>query len=803
MFRHYLQAALRNMARSKLHVSTNIVGLAVGFATALLIALYVRNELSYEHFLSGHERIYRIYSMGKVPFYETAAETATAASGISDWMQLEFPGVESIARLATRTHDVRRDEVMAQEDITWTEPAFFKIFQLPVIAGNLDNALTNPNDVVLTRTMARKYFGRDDPIGETLQLNLDDLVRVVAVIEDTPSTTHLKLGMIGCIKASFLGFDWNNAFATYLRLKPGAAAAAITQSLPQVVARRLNVEVVGSGFRVKINTSLHLLPIDAIHLHQVTTDGTFKTAPDMRALSALAIIAVLIVMMVVTNFVNLMTARGAQRNIEVGIRKVAGANRGCLIAQFIGEAMIYTWLGLACAVALVELLLPTFNAFLQSDIPLRLTSDPALLLSLLILGLIIGMMAGVYPALVLSSYRPTQVLRGIQVRQGGSDVIRQSLVVGQFSILIGLLLAATVLYRQTLFVMNEGLRLNKDQIVLLRTGIVKDLKAAIEDLPGVSIASYSNSVPLNAVGTSAAVIPGIGAQPVDMAMVDFGFFELYGLHPVAGRFFDKAHTVDLVQANNGAAGSTVVINETLRRKLGFKTAQAALGKTLQAVRPIRDKPPSLTSAEIIGVAPDFAMGSIQQAIPATFYYVDPPTFNLMSIKLQAQTIPETLQAIEKLWRRFGESRPISWFFFDQHLQALYADNIRMGILLALSAGIAIVVACLGLFGLVTFNLERRTKEIGVRKTMGANTPAIMYLLLWQFAKPVLLANLIAYPVAGLIMNRWLHGFAYHIDLEPWLFAATGATAIMIALLTVGMHCYLVARAKPVVALRYE
>ena len=809
MFRNYLAAALRNLLRNRFYTAINIVGLAVGFAAALLIALFVRDELSFDRFFAAHERVYRVYAIGKPPV-SALSESNTTERGVDEWLPLEFHGVERVASLVTDKRSVRQGDLEVEEEIGWTTAQFFEIFRPPggrwvgrwLIAGDPVAALSKPDGVVLTRTLARKYFGRDDAVGGVIEIDRKFPLRVGAVIEDLPSNTHLKLGIVAVSSAPFARKDWG---ATYVRLAPGVSPAQIERGMRGAIDRRMPFQTVVAG-----NQTLHwrwtqqmlLLPIASVHLHRESTAGQFDPSPDLRTLGALAGIGVLIVLVAIINFVNIMTARAHRRGVEVGIRKVAGARRADLVVQFIGESLVYVLIGLACAVSLVELLLPTFNAFLDRGVEIDALAEPGFAFAVAAVALAAGALGGLYPAFVLSAFRPALVFKGI-AGPGGAGRVRQSLVVVQYAVLIGLLVAAAVIYRQTVFAMNEALRLDKDQVVLIRTSCAQSLLDQIRELRGVRFAGCSSSAPLSLMGRSGGSLEGAEAIPFEMNMVGFGFFETYGLHPLAGRVLDARYATDSIRAGDEKAGSSVLINDELRRKLGLKSAADAIGKSLQHARPLPGAPPAVVPGEIVGVVPDFPIGDINTRIPPALFYVQPDFFRLMSVKLSGESVPATLEAIGRVWRRAGEARPIDLFFFDQHTQQLYAQVRRMGTLVALAAAVAVFIACLGLLGLATYIAERRRKEVGIRKASGAGPGDILRLMLWELLRPVVWANVVAWPAAYLILSRWLDGIAYHVELGIGVFGAAGLATVLIALATVALQAARLARTPPATSLRYE
>jgi putative ABC transport system permease protein len=817
MLQNYLAAALRNMERNGLYAGMTVAGLAIGFAAALLIALFVRDEYSYDRFVSGREQVYRISETIKEPG-ERVIVTDTGPTMVAPALKLDFPQIQYVARLsgAAFPASVRRgDFVAAEQDLHWADPDFFRVMPMPTIAGDLASALDAPDGIVLTRSVARKYFGRDTPIGQILLINQRPM-KVTAVIEDLPSQTHLTANMFASgrspdseiAKAERVDSPLNNNTATYFRLRPGASAADLEPGLPGFVLRHFALARFG-GQWAKTRIDIHLVPLADIHLTP-STQGAFKPAGDKAIIAAIGGVGVLIVLVASINFVTLMTARAARRAVEVGVRKAAGARRSDLIVQFMGEALVYVILAAVLATALAELSLPGFNALLQRRIVFDYLHDASLAGGMLLAMLIVAVLAGAYPALVLSAFRPSAVLKGGLVQTTGGGGVRQALVIIQFAVLIGLVLFAVTITRQTVYALNEGMRLDKDQVLFLAAEPCTDtLRDAMRALPGVRQAACSSAYALGMSEFASTVTIDSRRSQVDLAPVDFGFFDVYGVKPLAGRLFDPHRPAD-----GYIAGSEInppaVINETAVKKLGFTSAAAAIGHTVtwnfhvDLAAPCCSEPQR--PSQIIGVVPDFTFASMRAPIAPVMYVVGPKVgyYSIaLNLKLDDRRIPETLQGIDRLWKRMQPDHPIQRVFVTLFTMRLYIDTITQGALIAVAAVVAVTIAALGLFGLSAYTTERRTKEIGVRKAMGAGTGDILRLLMWQFTQPVLWANLIAWPVSFLVLRWWLQGFAYHVDLAPWTFVAAAAGALLIAWATVFVHALRVARAKPVLALRYE
>ncbi len=786
MSRSYLAATLRNLARNKLYASINIVALAIGFAAAILIALYIHDELNYDRFIPGYQQIYKLQMLARPPGRHVTVLEAVNHE-IAGWLKSEFPSTITTARMLPGNVALRRGGIEANDNAYWADPGLFAVLPLKVIAGDLETALEAPDAVVLTRSIARKYFGMD------------------------AASTHLNVGIVISGSAAFSpltlldsrppGAGIHADSYTYVRLAPGASIEDIRRRTENLVQQ--HAKTIGE------NVSLAMVPIAEMHLRPA---GMFPMKPsgNPEAIRAAAVIGILIVFVACINFINLMTARAAERAVEVGIRKAAGASRHDLIRQFIGESFLYVALGMLLALAAVELILPEFNSLLDRSADtasapslLEYLHAPARAAAVLAALLATGVLAGSYPAFVLSTFRPAQVFKSMPARVAGSVAVRQVLVILQFAILIGLILATTVIYRQTLYAMRDGQRIDTDQVLLVYVDPGEDneaFKDSVRSLGAVRGLTASAWLPTNfgALQWRTRISDGT-MKELSFAPVDFGFFEFYGLRPLAGRLFGRQHGTDAVPTGNAPPEQlSVVINTTAMHDLGFTTPESAVGSSVRGM-PGTDS----TNLTVIGVIPDFPMDSIRQAVKPTLYYVDPKVLGVLGIRLAGHDIPETLQAIDHLWSRSGKPRPIDRRFLDDFYRQLYAEINLQSRLFGVFAAIAVFLACLGLFGLSVFTVHRRTKEIGIRKAMGAGSGDILRLLLWQFTQPVLWANLLAWPIGALALNRWLHGFAYHVDLEPWMFAAAGVAALVIALFTVGTHCLVVSQGKPVSALRYE
>lgn len=802
MLRDTAAAALKSLMSNKFHALLNIAGLATGLAAAILLLLYVHYEMTYDRALPAN--VYRISSTITMPGGKTVVFDGTDYA-LAQGLKLDVPEVDAVARMMPQDWTVRRGDFESNETVYWSDASLFSVLPVPAIAGDLATALDAPGSVVLTRSLARKYFGRDAPVGETLQLNRDRLMRVTAVIEDLPPNTHLSaeifasgntpFSSLAIMDAASGGFHFDGTTYTYVRLKPGTSPALLRQALPGLVVSRLHIP---KDNPLGVSVTLKALPVGDIHFAPA---GINAMAPpgDKASVAAAAIIALLILAGACVNFVNLATARVSGRAVEVAVRKAAGASRTALASQFIAEAVLQVGAAMVLAVAAVELLLPMFNGFLGREIAFAYWR-PGLLSLLLLAVLAIGLLAGAFPALVLSGLRPVAALRG---GPGFLDRgrLRRVLVVVQFAILSGLVISTAVIWNQTRFAAQSAARLGGQQVLLISSPCTDALKNGIAGLADVIGVACSQPTMISSERTVEMMeISPSAIQSFETLSVEPGFLKAYGLLPMAGRLFSEKHGSDTVAppAGGTAQDVNIVINRTAVRAFGMRSPAEAIGLRLQA-----SAQRGMRFFTVIGVVPDFPTGSVRIPVSPAAYFVDPLLFGMLNVRLRPGGMKEATAQIRDVWIATGQEGLPKILPLEQYAEGLYDDIEREGVLLAIAAGVALFIACIGLFGMASFMAEQRTKEIGIRKVLGATTGQVAGLLLWQFSRPVLWANVIAWPVVWWLMRRWLAGFSSHVPLTPWLFMAGGAFTLIVTLATVGGQAFLVARRSPVTALRYE
>lgn len=809
MLRHTLSHLLRHVARHRVYAAISILGLALGFGAAALIALYIHDELTYERWLPNNDRIYRVSA--------STAQVGESCCGTSDiglWLANDYPEqLEAVTRLFPSPRVfLKRGDVELGEQIVWADANVFDVFRFPVVRGRLDTALERPDGLVLTRTAAKRYFGDDDPIGQTLLYNGAEPMVVNAVIEDLPSNTHLTINVLASARASFSpaaeqdrnpmvtfgGKRWGSQ--TYFLLKQNEPLAPLRESIRTLYDRHAPLEGQQKASDV---WPLVTRPIGSIHL---ATPFDPPEARQLGAVYAAAAIGLLIVLVASTNFVNILTSQGTRRALEVGVRKALGASRRDLFKQFMGESFLYAATASALGVALAGAALQPLNTFLGRTIDFSMFADWRVACAALGFLVLVALAAGTYPSLVLASSGAATAAKSS--RTGGAHSrVRQALVVLQFATLIALLIATTVTYRQMSLGMREALRQNTDPIVVAQVRCTQSLQDAMRKVAGVRAVACSTGLPQRGFQDGAPLVrPGLPAVSVRYQALGIGFFELYGYRLAAGRFFSAELGTDVAPADNvWTRPESIVVNETTVRRLGFGSAEEAVGQTAMFRRMFRE-PATLTpvhEARIIGVVEDFQIGSVRGAIPPAVFLVDEGLSSMISLKLDGRATPEVLEAIDDAWKELGGSGPLTRFFFEQSVQNMYLDLRRQTQVFSVFAGVAILIAALGLVALAAHAAVTRTKEIGVRKAIGGGRFEIVRLLLWQFSRPVLLANVIAWPVAYYAMGAWLQGFAQRVELDWWMFAGAAAVALAVATVAVSTHAWRMAGARPIEALRHQ
>lgn len=810
MIGHYLHLAARNVPRAGPFVLISIVGLAIGLGAALLIGLYVHDELSYEHWLPDSERIYLISVRSP-----DGSMNDSSPSDVGNWIKADFPQFEEVTRLTRGNTFFKRDEHEFSEVITWADSNVFDVLRFPVVAGTLKGALDEPETLVITRRFAEKYFGRPDPIGETLLLEGKRPMKVTAVIENLPSSTTLfGVEAIAAGHSAESPIVVQDArpmtvvgakgwmFGTYGLLKRGESIEPLRERIRTLPDR--HSEQAAGGTPPSDIWPLIVRQMRAVHLGARSVSS--PDSEDYSRLYGALGIGALIVLAAAINFVTLRTALALRRSVEVGVRKACGGNRRALFAQFMSEVFVHVGVATALGIALALAALPALNSFLDRTIEWQTLLSSNFLGGIAALVVTVTLLAGAYPAFVLASFRPSLVTkaRATGKLQNG---VRQGLVALQFAIVIAVLIATIVVHRQTAFGMRESLRLASDPTMYVVTNCNDAMKAEMARVPGVKAAACSSNVFMaGTAGVGPVIYNGSDRLVLGNVNVDIGLFELLGIELAAGRYFSDDFGADKTpEGAKWTVPESVILNEAGVAKLGIASPQAAVGQMVTLNHPSAAVGTfsGEHTAQVIGVVKNFQQGSVRNDYYPTVFFVDPGMFRLVNLKLDRGKVPETVDAIDRVARAMGPPGPPQRQFLDDTVQRIYGDLQRDFELFTVFAGVAILISALGLVGLAAHAASARTKEIGVRKVLGSGRGEIMALLMWQFSRPVLLANLIAWPAAYLAMSSWLAGFARRIDLEPWMFVAAALATLAVAALTVAAHAWAIAGVRPVVALRHE
>ena len=800
MLKSYAQIAYRTLKRHKGYTAINVLGLAVGMAACLLIGLYVQDELSYDRF---HERADRVYRVANgLLFMDRESKTAITPGTMGPALLEEVPDVEAFVRLddygTQQPILIRRGhERFYEESFILADSSFFDLFSFPLAAGDPSTALKEPHSVVLTPAMAQKYFGEEDPLGQTIEVGDlfgEQAFRVTGVFADAPHNTHLRFDFVGSFStlgsnAEASWFSLN--YLTYVLLREGAPPERVQEQVRAVVERH-------AGGNEMMQYTPFLQPLTSIHLHS-RIENELGPNGDVRYLHLLSAAALVLLLIACINYMNLATARSAMRAKEVGMRKVVGASRSQLVGQFLGEAVLLSLSSFGAALALAAATLPFFSALTGK--PLGLDVGGGFVAGLALSVLAVGLVAGSYPALFLSGLRPALIVHDAARPSRRRAYFRKVLVVAQFAAGVGFIASTLVIYRQLDYIQNKRLGFDKERVVVVPLWNFDLMKKAdvlkeqlTQDAHAQAVAATSG-LPGHVVPERGVRPEGIGgedaSQMTQVLAVDFDLHRVLGFDVAEGRFFSPQFATDTSDA--------VVVNEAAVRQFGW---EEPLGKRVWIN--------SEEAGAVIGVVRDFHTASLREAIEPVVMRAATGDLSAagdlaryLVIRIRGADVAEALRSLEARWDAVEPDRPFAYSFLDEDMEALYAAEQRLGWIAGTFAALAVFIASLGLFGLAAFAAEQRTKEIGVRKVLGASVASIVALLAKEFVMLVGVAFVVAVPVAYLAMRRWLEGFAYRIDLGVGVFLLVGALALGIALLTVSYQAVKAAQADPVKALRYE
>ncbi|HYF33515.1 MAG TPA: FtsX-like permease family protein [Chitinophagaceae bacterium] len=798
MFRNYLKTAIRNLLRNKSYAAINISGLAVGIAACLLIGIYIMQELSFDKFHTNASRIVRVtmeYNFGD-------AETKTALTGtkVGPEFSRRFPEVEAYARTLKFTRVVKyEDKSFEEEKFLYADSAFLSMFSFPLVSGNAATALNSPDKIVITRDIARKYFGSANPIGKVLRVGENRDFMVTGVTEAPPSNSQIQFDFIASfssLNASKVEKWWEANYVTYLLLSPNAELQRLKEGvgayMKQVSKEELKIE--GSGY-----LAYHLEPLTSVHLRSAL-DG-FEPNNNITYIYILAVVAFLILCIASVNYTNLATAQSATRTAEIGIRKVMGAEKFQVFRQFIGESLLITIIAMALALLLAYVALPFFNRLSGKELETSILFEPATLLVLAVTGIVVSLAAGAYPALVLSNLRLINILKSGFSFTSGRAGIRKSLIVFQFAISIFLLIATTVVLQQLHYIRNKELGYDKEHVLVLpmdntMRSAYNELKKSFKALPQVKNVGAAYEEPTD-IGWGDGITAGEGATAKDVTVnalpVDEDFIKTMNISIIAGSDYTYSDVLQLDTSNGGQnIRYNFMLNESAVKALGWKPEEA-IGKSIAKGAP----------GTIKAVIKDFHFRSFHNPITPLVVFLDYRMPQKIFVKIAGDNIPATLQQLEASWKQRVAHRPFEYHFLDEDYEALYKTEQRTAGIFSTFSLLAIVLACLGLFGLTAYAVVQRTKEIGIRKILGATIPNIVSLLSKDFLLLVIVAIVVASPLAWFAANRWLQDFTYRVNIQWWVFAVAGIIALGIALLTISFQAVKAAMSNPVKSLRTE
>jgi len=811
VFRNYLVTALRNIAKHKLYGFINIAGLAVGLACVIFILLYIQDETSYDRWVPDSENIYRVESTFNLPGLD-AAFFSVVPFPVTIAMQAQIPEVVAQTHLIPENMTAQVGDRQFPVSIGVVDPDFFQVIKLPLVKGDPATVLAKPDSLVLSQAAARKFFGNADPLGKTVILSGSHALSVTGLLRDLPHNTHLysaELIIPNTSKADPYPLDLKTSWFNiqgwgYVKLAPGADAKVVLAKLKTVTDH--SVDTKARSYMQNLRGSdvlhLHLTPFRDLHLaaYGETEHGRWTT------IYGFAAIAALILLIACFNFMNLATARAMVRAREVSLRKVMGAKRQQLVVQFLGESVMTALVALTLALALVEILLPSYDSFLNRPITFQYLHSWPLTAGMVLVAIAAGLIGGAYPALILSGFRPAATLGTNASGASGSGLLRTGLVVLQFAISIGLGIATIVVFSQIHYVRQQDMGFDRHNLVVISgteplTPSVRDsLVQSLAADPAIAGVAASRMVPFDGTSLVAPVeLPG-GAQKLTVRNVNIDpeFLRVYGMKLLAGRNLSRARGEDLFpepDTKQPNPSANILITAAAARQFGYSPLEAVGKSIFYGTNKLR--------CTIVGVVGDTNFDGLKTAMQPTVFFYYPKGWQPISVRIKSGHMQAALASIDRIWRQIVPTTTIHRQFQEESFDRLFAADEKEGAIFGLFVGIAIFIACLGLFGLAAFTAERRTKEIGIRKAFGARNRDIVRLLLWQFSIPVLIANLIAWPVAWYWLHDWLQGFAYRITLSPLYFAAAGLAALLIAWITVLSHALRVSRANPIHALRYE
>jgi len=789
MFKNYIKTAFRSLLKNKGFTFINIAGLALGLVTCLLIIFYVIDELSYDKYNTQYERIYRVNT--DVKYGGTITPFATTVPSISTALKNNFPEIQNTTRIARALgiHFQKGKESISEERVIYADADIFKIFSLPMIYGNPNTALTAPNSIVITENTAKKYFNTTDVIGKTLfLLNDSSLHKITGVIRNIPSQSHFTFDFCLSLQPTTDNSTSSLYFNTYILLKPNTDHKKLEAKFPDFIRTTFNTGTFSEASFEKSGNYFHisLMPLKDIHLYSNRTYELGANS-DISNVYIFSAVALFILLIACVNFVNLSTARSANRAREVGVRKVLGSSRKNLIIQFITESFIVTFIAAIIALLIAWILLPLFNQLSGKQLHITFALLRQLIPSMIFTIVIVGLLAGSYPAFFLSSFNPVNVLKGKLSTGFKRSGLRGFLVIFQFSISIFLIIGTLVIYNQLKYIQNKDLGFNRNHVVVVKNVNLLDnpkiLKQEIKQVPGVINATLTSFLPTNnSRWPNTISTPEKRGIQTELWQVDEDYLSTMGMQLVQGRNFSNRFLTD---------SSAMIINETAAKILGYKNMIA------DNVYNGKKK------YHVIGIVKDFNFSSLRQNITPLVLVMDKDWRPSLSIRVNSNNLALIISQIKTKWEALAPNQQFDYSFMDEDFDAIYRTEQRVGKLFIIFTIFTLIIACLGLFGLAAYAAEQRNKEIGIRKVLGASLSTVIALLSKDFIKLVLISIAIATPLAWLAMHKWLEGFAYRQNIQWWVLVVTGLGAILIAFITISFQAVKAALVNPVESLRSE
>jgi putative ABC transport system permease protein len=807
MFRNYIKTAFRSLKKNKGFTAINVLGLALGLAVCLLIVFYVIDELSYDRYNVKADRIYRVNN--DIKFGGTESSYAVSPAPMAAAMESEFPEVEHAVRLRQNgSFRVKKgDQNIQEHNVIYADPAIFSVFTFPLVDGDPVNVLKEPHAIVISESTANKYFGSTNVVGKAMVM--DDTVnyKITGVMKDLPKQSHIKadffISMITLAESKEP--SWlNNNFQTYVLLKPGADIKTLNSKFPQLVKEHMDPQlqaVVHMSYDdfAKTGNYFHMSTIALKDIHLLSNrQAELGQNGNIQFIYIFSAIALFILLIACVNFMNLSTARSANRAREVGVRKVLGSARKHLIAQFLAESIIVTMVATALALIIAFALLPVFNQMSGKELSFTVHSLTWLIPTIFIIIVVIGCLAGSYPAFFLSGFQPIEVLKGKLAAGFKGGALRSFLVVFQFSISIFLIIGTLVIYNQLKFIQNKDLGYSRSHVLVVKNLYAlgkqaKTFKDEIKRLPGVANATMTGYTPTMDYRNSNSIFqtPTLdtkNALNTQMWYVDEDYINTLGIKMVAGRSFSKQMLTD---------SSGIILNETAAKRLGYKDV---LNKSLYIPQDQQAK--IIKQYHIVGVMKDFNFNSLRENVSQLTLVLGEER-GALNIRVKTTNMPAFISQVEDKWKEMSPNQQFDYSFMDQDFDATYRTEQRMGKIFVSFTSLAIIIACLGLFGLAAYAAEQRNKEIGIRKVLGAGVSSIVAMLSIDFIKLVIISIAIAAPLAWFIMQKWLQGFAYRQNIQWWIVALAGIGAIVIAFVTISFQSIKAALINPVKSLKSE